>query len=134
MHRSFIAYTRVSTTRQGTEGVSLREQRRAIKAYATKHNLTITCWYEEQQTAAKHARPIFKKVLRALRSGTCSDLVLDDLDRGARNLRVWAAIGEAIDSCADFRFANDDCDMITQSVPLSRKYPSHRMISLRHLN
>src|SRR4051794_34816061 len=44
---------RVSTTRQGEEGVSLQEQRRAIERYAAAAGFTICRWFEECRTAAR---------------------------------------------------------------------------------
>jgi DNA invertase Pin-like site-specific DNA recombinase len=46
--KSYYAYIRVSTTRQGEEGVSLQEQRRAILEYASHRGMTVTEWFEEQ--------------------------------------------------------------------------------------
>jgi site-specific DNA recombinase len=66
MTQTYIAYLRVSTEKQGSEGVSLIEQQRAIEAYAERHQLTITACYEERTTAAKRGRPIFKLVMQRL--------------------------------------------------------------------
>ncbi|WP_415404136.1 recombinase family protein [Tateyamaria sp. SN3-11] len=118
MQKSFIAYTRVSTTRQGTEGVSLHEQRRAIKSYAAKHRLNISAWYVEQSSAAKQGRPVFDQVMEELCVGDVG-LILHKIDRGARNLRDWASIGEAIDLGVDVRFAHDDLDMSTRGGRLA---------------
>lgn len=120
MTTKFIAYTRVSTQRQGSTGVSLAEQQRAISSYAEQHNLTICRWYEERQTAAKKGRPVFDQVMAQLGSqpGTLG-LLLHKVDRGARNLRDWASIGEAIDLGVDVRFAHDDFDLTTRGGRLA---------------
>ena len=70
----FFAYTRVSTQRQGVEGVSLEAQRRAIQDYAQRQNLAITQWFEERQTAAERGRPIFVQMLSLLRKGKANGL------------------------------------------------------------
>ncbi len=112
MTNKFIAYTRVSTQKQGAHGVSLTEQRRAISHYAKKHNLKIYDWYEEQYTAAKSGRPVFKQVMQSLRSSRGrTGLVMHKIDRGARNLSDWASIGEAIDHGIDVRFAHENLDL-----------------------
>ncbi|MEW8200071.1 MAG: recombinase family protein, partial [Candidatus Thiodiazotropha endolucinida] len=91
-------YTRVSTTKQGTEGVSLQEQKAAIERYAQAQNLTIIDWFTEQQTAAKRGRPVFSRMLRQLRAGKADGVVIHKIDRSARNLKDWADLGELIDS------------------------------------
>lgn len=112
MPQSFIAYTRVSTQKQSTDGVSLEEQRRAISEYAAKHQLTITAWHEEVTTAAKRGRPVFRAVMEALAAEESRlGLIMHKIDRGARNLKDWADIGEAIDLGVTVRFAHDDIDL-----------------------
>ena len=92
----FFAYTRVSTQRQGVEGVSLEAQRRAIQDYAQRQNLAITQWFEERQTAAKRGRPIFVQMLSLLRKGKANGLIVHKIDRSARNLKDWADLGELV--------------------------------------
>jgi DNA invertase Pin-like site-specific DNA recombinase len=112
MTQTFIAYTRVSTQQQGDHGVSLIEQRRAIERYSEQHQLSITAWHEECVTAAKRGRPEFTKVLRVLKSGRGNiGLLMHKIDRGARNLKDWADIGEVIDRGITIRFAHDDLDL-----------------------
>ncbi len=120
MIRKYIAYTRVSTIRQSAEGVSLAEQRRAISAYALSNGLTVRTWHEEITTAAKRGRPVFDSVLQQLRhdKGQCG-LIMHKIDRGARNLRDWADVGELIDSGIEVRFAHDDLDLHTRGGRLS---------------
>jgi len=45
--KTYYAYIRVSTVRQGEEGVSLQEQKRAILEYASKRGITIAEWFEK---------------------------------------------------------------------------------------
>ncbi len=120
MTTKYIAYTRVSTTKQGATGVSLVEQKRFINHYAQRRGLEICTWYEEQQTAARKGRPIFDLVVEQLKQSEGSiGLILHKVDRGARNLRDWASIGEAIDQGVDVRFAHDDIDMHTRGGRLT---------------
>ncbi len=90
--KGYIGYIRVSTVKQGTKGVSLIEQRDAILRYAERMGFTITIWLEEMETAAKQGRPVFNQALKLLRAGQAKGIILHKLDRGARNLRDWAAI------------------------------------------
>ena len=68
MAHIFFAYIRVSTFRQGADGVSLHEQRRAIENYADANRLNIMEWYEEHCSAAKRGRPVFDQVCLGLAS------------------------------------------------------------------
>lgn len=109
--KTYIAYVRVSTTRQSDQGTSLIEQRRAIQRYAAIKSLTITDWFEEIETAATKGRPIFRRVMGRLRSSNSTGLILHKIDRGARNFKDWADIGELLDRGVDFRFAHEDLDL-----------------------
>lgn len=117
MLNPFIAYTRVSTVRQGQVGVSLQEQQRAISKYAENQGLQITDWFEEQRSAAKRGRPVFDQMMKKLASGDVG-LLLHKVDRGARNLRDWASIGEAIDLCAFRGHPPAGSDLIRPPVPI----------------
>src|SRR5882724_11519178 len=88
--KSYFAYIRVSTTRQGEEGVSLQEQRAAILEYASKRGITIAQWFEEQVSAAKRGRPVFTKLVSLLKTKRAGGIIIHKIDRGARNLRDWA--------------------------------------------
>ncbi len=117
---TYIAYIRVSTKKQSKYGVSLDEQRRAINEYVARHQLTITDWYEEATTAARRGRPVFKAAMEALVEAKGSlGLVMHKIDRGARNLKDWADIGEAIDLGVTVRFAHDDIDLHTRGGRLT---------------
>lgn len=105
---AYFAYTRVSTIRQGQFGVSLQEQRAAISQFAERHGLQIAQWFEETETAAKVGRKVFKDMVRRAGRGEVRGLILHKIDRGARNLRDWADIGDLIDQGVDVRFAHDD--------------------------
>ena len=115
----FFAYTRVSTQRQGVEGVSLEAQRRAIQDYAQRQNLAITQWFEERQTAAKRGRPIFVQMLSLLRKGKANGLIVHKIDRSARNLKDWADLGELVDTGVDIHFANENYDLRSRGGRLS---------------
>lgn len=117
--KTFYGYIRVSTVRQGEHGVSLPEQKDAIEHYAYRHNLTIAEWFEEQQTAAKRGRPVFNRMLRLLRAGKASGVIIHKIDRSARNLRDWADLGELIDSGITVHFTSESLDLSSTTGRLS---------------
>lgn len=104
-----FGYMRVSTLKQG-EGVSLDAQKDAITAFASRHNLAIVQWFEEKETAAKTGRPIFSNMLKLLKRGTASGLVMHKIDRSARNLKDWAMISELSDRGIGVYFATESLD------------------------
>lgn len=109
--RPFYGYIRVSTTRQGEQGVSLDQQRAAIQTYAQAHGLDLIRWFEEQETAAKRGRPVFGQMLKSLKAGRATGVVIHKIDRSARNLRDWADLGELIDQGIAVHFANEALDL-----------------------
>jgi DNA invertase Pin-like site-specific DNA recombinase len=117
--KSYYAYIRVSTTRQGEEGVSLQEQRRAILEYASRRGITISEWFEEQLSAAKRGRPVFSKLVGLLKKKGGAGLIIHKIDRGSRNLRDWADLGELMDRGIEVHFAHESIDLHTRSGRLS---------------
>lgn len=107
----FFAYIRVSTPKQGEHGVSLQEQKDAILRHAERHGLSIARWFEERETAAKRGRPIFSEMVRLLRAGKASGVLIHKIDRSARNLKDWAEIGELIDAGVSVQFVNEALDL-----------------------
>lgn len=86
-------------------------QRNAIAKYASRRRLTITTWFEDQQTASRRGRPQFNAMVKALRAGKARGVVIHKIDRGARNLRDWAELGELIDSGIDVQFVHEDLNL-----------------------
>jgi site-specific DNA recombinase len=114
-----FAYIRVSTVRQGEHGSSLQEQRSAIEAYAKNRDLLIAEWFEETETAAKQGRPTFTRMLAALKRGRAHGVVIHKIDRGARNLKDWANLGELIDRGVEVHFAHESLDLNSRGGRLS---------------
>ncbi len=117
--KTFYAYTRVSTVKQGEQGVSLQAQREAIASYAKKHELAISSWYEEKETAAKRGRPVFGQMLTLLKAGKAVGVIIHKIDRSSRNLKDWADLGELIDQGIDVHFANEQLDLHSRGGRLS---------------
>ncbi len=117
--KSVFAYIRVSTVRQGEHGSSLQEQRSAIEAYAKTHDLLIAEWFEEIESAAKQGRPTFMRMLAALKRGRAHGVIIHKIDRGARNLKDWANLGDLIDGGVEVHFAHESLDMNSRGGRLS---------------
>jgi site-specific DNA recombinase len=117
--RTYFAYIRVSTVKQGEKGSSLTEQKDAILAYAQKHGLHVNEFFEEQQTAAKLGRAAFRKMLNRLKRGGAHGLIMHKVDRGARNLADWAEIAALKDIGIDVHFAHEAIDLNSRGGRLS---------------
>jgi site-specific DNA recombinase len=117
--KTYVGYIRVSTARQGERGVSLQEQRDAIQRYAERNSLEISRWFEERETAAKRGRPIFNEMLKLLRSGKAAGVMIHKIDRGARNMKDWAELGELIDGGVEVHFVNESLDLASRGGRLS---------------
>lgn len=108
---NFYGYVRVSTARQGEEGVSLQEQRAAIVHYAERSGFRIVEWFEERETAAHVGRRVFTRMLKLLRAGKADGVVLHKIDRGARNLRDWIELIALSEEGAEVRFTTENLDL-----------------------
>ena len=117
--KRYFAYIRVSTVKQGERGSSLQEQRSAIETFAQRNNLQIVEWFEERETAAKQGRPVFVTMLAKLSRGDADGIIIHKIDRGARNLRDWANLGEIIDRGIPVHFAHDNVDLQSRGGRLS---------------
>ena len=117
--KSYFAYIRVSTVKQGEHGSSLQEQKSAIEAYAMRHGLTISTWFEETETAAKQGRKQFTRLTSLLRRGKATGVIIHKIDRSARNLKDWAGLGELIDAGVEVLFAHEGLDMQTRGGRLA---------------
>ncbi len=117
--KSFYAYIRVSTQKQGQFGVSLQEQRAAIERYAHKQGFSITQWFEERETAAKRGRPIFSQMLKQVLLRKAQGIIIHKIDRSARNLRDWADLRELADNGLEVHFATENLDLHTNDRRLS---------------
>jgi site-specific DNA recombinase len=114
----YIGYIRVSTTKQG-EGVSLEVQQDAIARYAERNGFVVGLWLEEKETAAKRGRPVFTQVIKLLRQRKYRGIILHKLDRGFRNLKEWAEIGELSDQGVEVHFVNESLDLHSRGGRLS---------------
>ncbi len=111
-------YIRVSTVKQG-RGVSLDEQKEAIIRYAEKNDLQIVDWFEELETAAKQGRPVFSKLMLMLKTKKADGVIIHKVDRSARNLKDWTALGDLIDKGVEVHFAHESLDLETRGGRLA---------------
>lgn len=118
MKNQCFAYVRVSTVKQG-EGVSLEAQREAIERYAQQHQLIVSRWFEEKETAAKQGRPIFTEMVKLLKEGAASGVIMHKIDRSARNLRDWATVGDLQDAGVSVHFAAESVDFASRGGRLT---------------
>lgn len=116
--KNVYGYIRVSDVKQ-MEGVSLTEQKRIIIEFAQKNNLNIIHFYEENKTAAKRGRPLFDEMLRNLKNKKAEGVIYHKIDRSARNLHDWAAIGDLIDMNIEVFFAHESLNMNERGGRLS---------------
>ncbi|HEX8459220.1 MAG TPA: recombinase family protein [Pyrinomonadaceae bacterium] len=119
MPTGYFSYIRVSTTRQGQTGTSLAEQRESIQCYAARFDLPIIKEFEEQETAAKHGRPVFAQMLSSLKAHRAAGVIMHKIDRSARNLKDWADLGELVDCGVELHFANESLDLHSRGGRLS---------------
>jgi DNA invertase Pin-like site-specific DNA recombinase len=99
--------------------VSLQEQQSAISACASRQNLQIVEWYEERETAAKVGRPVFRKMLQALKAGRADGVIIHKIDRSSRNWHDWGDIGELVELGIAVYFAHEKIDMNSRSGRLT---------------
>jgi DNA invertase Pin-like site-specific DNA recombinase len=116
--KQLFAYIRVSDPKQ-TTGVSLIEQRAIIERYAARVGAEVSQWFEETRTAAKAGRPVFNRLLAALRARKADGVIIHKLDRGTRNLRDWVAIDDLIESGIEVHVANEGLDLRSRGGRLS---------------
>lgn len=116
--RKVYGYIRVSTAKQG-EGVSLIAQKEAITKYASQYNLDIIEWFEEKETAAKQGRPLFNAMMKRLVAKKVDGVIIHKIDRGARNLKDWADLGNLIDQGIEVHFAHESLDLQARGGRLS---------------
>lgn len=94
-----IAYVRVSTDGQATEGVSLEAQETKIRAYCELNSLTLLRVFNDAGLSGKRAdnRPALQEALQTIYAGGADSLVVYKLDRLARCTVDALAIAQTLD-------------------------------------
>jgi DNA invertase Pin-like site-specific DNA recombinase len=98
MSKSFIAYYRVSTDKQGKSGLGLEAQRQAVTDFINGNGNKILAEFTEVESGRKNNRPELVKALAACKKHKAK-LVIAKLDRLARNV---AFISNLMESGVDF--------------------------------
>jgi site-specific DNA recombinase len=133
--KSYFAYIRVSTAKQGEQGSSLHEQRDAITAFAARQGFAISAWFEERETAAKIGRTEFARMLAALKKGKASGVIFHKIDRSARNLKDWSTIQDLAEQGVDVRFTQESINLGSNEGKLTGDFlaviSSHYIRNLR---
>ncbi|WP_085812338.1 recombinase family protein [Geoanaerobacter pelophilus] len=97
--KKYTAYLRVSTSKQGVDGLGMAAQEQAIKAY----NGNVIARFVEVESGKRKDRPELAKALEHCKL-TGSTLIVAKLDRLARNVHFISSLMEAkVDFvCCDF--------------------------------
>lgn len=90
--KKFIAYFRVSTTRQGESGLGLEAQASSVRDYVMNQG-TLVAEYTECESGKRSDRPQLDKALAHARR-TGATLVIAKLDRLARNVHFLSTLME----------------------------------------
>lgn len=97
-NRKFVSYCRVSTQKQGTSGLGLEAQQKAIADYLNGGTWELIGEFVEVESGKNNDRPKLKAALKQC-ALTGATLIIAKLDRLARNV---AFISHLMDSEVDF--------------------------------
>nr|WP_314073587.1 recombinase family protein [uncultured Roseococcus sp.] len=89
--RTFIAYARVSTERQGRSGLGLEAQEAAIRAFLLPGDTLLAPTFVEVESGRKADRPELTKALARCRA-TGATLLIAKLDRLARDVHFISGL------------------------------------------
>lgn len=117
--KKYFSYIRVSTPRQGEKGFSLEAQSEANAVCAKEHGGSIVKQFVDVETASKVGRGEFNRMIKELRLRSVTGVIIHKIDRGARNLKDWSAIGDLIDDGIDVHFSHENIDLRTRGGRLS---------------
>ena len=92
--KSFVAYYRVSTYKQGKSGLGLEAQQESVSSYLKLNGGTLCEEFIEVESGKKNNRPELLTALKLCRS-TKSVLIIAKLDRLARNVHFISGLMEA---------------------------------------
>jgi predicted site-specific integrase-resolvase len=92
--RRFVAYYRVSTERQGTSGLGLEAQQKAVRDYLNGTAWELVAEHIEIESGKRADRPELVKALEACKRHKAR-LVIAKLDRLSRNLAFVATLMDA---------------------------------------
>ena len=117
MEGRFISYIRVSTSKQGINGLGMDAQRKAIETFLNCGNWELIAEYAEVESGKKSDRSELKKALEHCKR-TKSTLVIAKLDRLSRSV---AFLSNLMESGVEF---------IAVDMPFANKLTVHIMASM----
>jgi DNA invertase Pin-like site-specific DNA recombinase len=94
MNGKFIAYYRVSTSRQGESGLGLEAQRAAVISYLNGGKWQLLEEFTEVESGKKSKRPQLAAAMAAAKKAKAT-LIIAKLDRLARNLHFISGLMES---------------------------------------
>ena len=115
--KRFIAYYRVSTTKQGQSGLGLEAQQQAVRQYLNGGAWELVGEFTEIESGKKDDRPQLAAALAACRKHKAT-LVIAKLDRLARNVAFIANLMEA------------GTDFVAVDMPEANKLVLHIMAAM----
>ena len=83
-----VGYCRVSSSGQQKNGTGLDRQEQIVTDYAQQHNYELALVYIEAMTGTDAERPEFTRMLSDLLSNGCRVIIVERLDRLARDLGI----------------------------------------------
>lgn len=95
---AFVVYLRVSTARQGENGLGMEAQRAAVEAFARQHGGEIVGQFVEVESGKRADRPELARAMAAARKARAV-LLIAKIDRLARNVSFISGL---MDSGLDF--------------------------------
>lgn len=124
----FVAYSRVSTIRQGKSGLGLEPQREAVRSYLNGGNWSLVAEFTEVESGKRSDRPELAKAFQACRVYGAK-LVIAKLDRLSRDAHFLLGLEKAgVDFvAADMPHAN----RLTVGIMAMVADEERRMISQR---
>jgi DNA invertase Pin-like site-specific DNA recombinase len=90
----YVAYYRVSTTRQGVSGLGLDAQKEAVRNWLNGGKWTLTDEVTEVESGKRNDRPAIAEALRLCRIHNAT-LIIAKLDRLARNVKFISTLMES---------------------------------------
>lgn len=124
MKKRYVAYLRVSTSKQGVDGLGMEAQREAIRAY----NDAVKEEFIEVESGKHNDRPELKKALEHCKR-TRSVLLVAKLDRLARNVAFISAL---MDSGVEFVACDfPDANRLTLHILAAVAEHEAKMVSVR---
>ena len=91
---NYIAYYRVSTTRQGESGLGLEAQREAVTQFIKTNEGTVANEYIEIESGKKKDRPRLLEAISQCKKQKAT-LIIAKLDRLARNVHFITGLMES---------------------------------------